>query len=139
MKQETYKSSTHGPIPLSFTGRRLLENLRHAITAAIAARDWNHDNNAVSKARGELAKYMSRLENDRATANDIRHSWYRVVRTSNYDSTYFNQSFVETNLLSEDAARKLADTLNEIHHKEGPYYWKVVPANYILPKYDPNA
>jgi len=36
MKQEVYKSSTLGPIELSFTGRRLLANLRDAIVETMA-------------------------------------------------------------------------------------------------------
>jgi len=62
MTREVYKSSTHGEIPLSFTGRHLLQTLRSAATAAIANGNWHHDCNALSKARGELALYMSRLE-----------------------------------------------------------------------------
>lgn len=59
---EVYNSSTHGRIPLSFTGRHLLQNLRKAISEAISNEDWHYNNNAVSQARGELARYMSDLE-----------------------------------------------------------------------------
>lgn len=77
---EVYHSSTLGPIPLSFTGRRLLQNLREEVTALlkkayrngeqkwyrdganpVSAEDWE----PLSKARGELAKYMSKLESER--------------------------------------------------------------------------
>lgn len=68
-KQETYKSHTRGPIPLSFTGRRLLENLRYAITNAIREGAYNHDGEAVSKARGDIALYMSKIEGK--TAPDL--------------------------------------------------------------------
>src|SRR5689334_1688321 len=59
---EVYHSSTHGPIPLSFTGRRLMAKLRDAINRAIEAQSFTHDDKAVSKARGEIAQYMSKLE-----------------------------------------------------------------------------
>jgi hypothetical protein len=67
MSQEIYKSTTHGNIPLSFEGRRLLQNLRYAATAAIENGFWRYDDNALSKARGELALYMSKLEARRET------------------------------------------------------------------------
>lgn len=70
-KQEVYHSSTLGPIPLSFTGRRLMQNLRDAFQEMLKisceaakrgqvrpASDWED----VSKARGKLAQYMSQLE-----------------------------------------------------------------------------
>jgi hypothetical protein len=59
---EVYNSFTHGPIPLSFTGRLLLQNLRFAIMGAIGRGDYNDPRNEVAYARGELAKYMSGLE-----------------------------------------------------------------------------
>lgn len=59
---EVYKSTTHGDIALSFEGRRLMQNLRYAIQAAISNKDWHHNDNAVSKARGDIAKYISDLE-----------------------------------------------------------------------------
>lgn len=71
MKQEVYISSTMGEIPLSFTGRRLLQNLREAIeemtiratNAARAGHGGPVDNwKPVSEARGRLAKYISELE-----------------------------------------------------------------------------
>jgi len=83
MKQETYHSSTLGDIPLSFTGRRLMQNLREAITEFVRL-NWNrvkqgetadpNDWRRVSEARGELAKYISWLERllneDRSTADE---------------------------------------------------------------------
>lgn len=62
MSNEVYNSSTHGPIPLSFTGRRLLANERAAAEAAIEAEDFLTNDKALSKARGDLAQYMSKLE-----------------------------------------------------------------------------
>lgn len=59
---EFYHSTTHGRIRLSFTGRRLLANLRAAIETGIAARDWHVNADAISRARGDLAVYMSKLE-----------------------------------------------------------------------------
>lgn len=70
-KQEVYHSSTLGPIPLTFTGRRLMQNLREAVQELLQKRveqtkrgqvgsqnDWED----VSKARGKIAQYMSELE-----------------------------------------------------------------------------
>lgn len=62
MKPEIYQSSTHGNIPLSFTGRRLLANEREAAEYAIAAGSFAANDMALSKARGALAEYMSKLE-----------------------------------------------------------------------------
>lgn len=59
---EVYNSYTHGAIPLSFTGRRLMQNLREAITGAIKRGEYSDIRNEVSFARGELAAYMSKLE-----------------------------------------------------------------------------
>jgi hypothetical protein len=61
-KQETYQSSTHGNIPLSFTGRRLLANERDAVENAIKEGSFTADNMQLSRVRGELAQYMSKLE-----------------------------------------------------------------------------
>lgn len=56
-----YKSHTHGVIPLSVEGKRLMHSLRVAINDAIQAADYNCEDK-VAHARGELAKYMSELE-----------------------------------------------------------------------------
>lgn len=66
MKQEVYQSSTLGPIPLSFTGRRLLQNLREAMQKQLtsAAINAEYSWERISEARGELAQYMSRLERE---------------------------------------------------------------------------
>jgi hypothetical protein len=67
MTREVYHSSTHGNIPLSFEGRRLLQNLRLAIMAYGEACknakpnefiDWQ----PVARARGDIAAYFSKLE-----------------------------------------------------------------------------
>lgn len=62
IKQETYQSSTLGEIPLSFTGRHLLQNLRTAVQDAVSFGDYHHNNSALSQARGHLANYISSLE-----------------------------------------------------------------------------
>jgi hypothetical protein len=68
---EIYKSQTHGPIPLSFTGRRLLANLREAITDAIALGDYStNGTNAVARARGDIAVRMSELEQRKVAPAD---------------------------------------------------------------------
>ena len=61
-EQSIYGSSTHGKIPLSFEARRLMQNLRLAIADAITHQDFMYREGAVSYARGELAKYMSGME-----------------------------------------------------------------------------
>lgn len=63
-KQETYQSSTLGEIPLSFTGRRLLQNLREEVedllrgAPSVTTDEWK----PLSRARGKLALYISKLE-----------------------------------------------------------------------------
>ena len=74
---EVYHSTTHGPIPLSFTGRRLLANLREAIneyTRQISCHGYKEEFwKPVAHARGELAKYMSELERGQRHPNpDIK-------------------------------------------------------------------
>lgn len=71
IKQEVYHSSTLGDIPLSFTGRRLMQNLREEINDflrgadTVAGDDWKQ----LSIARGKLALYISKLE--RSQPKDI--------------------------------------------------------------------
>jgi hypothetical protein len=73
-ERSIYNSTTLGPIPLSFTGRHLLQNLREAVTEMVSKAvekakkgqagiglEWD----AVSRARGKLAQYMSQLEEKR--------------------------------------------------------------------------
>jgi hypothetical protein len=73
MSKEVYKSSTLGEIPLSFTGRHLLQNLREAVQKLLSEREeelrkdpsaWRNTEywKEVSLARGKLAEYMSKLE-----------------------------------------------------------------------------
>ena len=71
---DVYKSSTLGAIPLSFTGRHLLQSLREAVVDAIehahkAGRDGrvipSNNWHPISLARGKLAQYMSKLERNR--------------------------------------------------------------------------
>lgn len=57
-----YNSTTHGLIKLSFDARRLMQNLRYAIQAAIQRGTWTDPRQEVSHARGELAQYISKLE-----------------------------------------------------------------------------
>lgn len=61
LTQEVYKSSTLGPISLSFTGRRLMQNLREAVSDYMGGQTAvsYHD---LSKARGKIAQYISSLE-----------------------------------------------------------------------------
>lgn len=70
-KREIYHSTTMGPIPLSFTGRHLMQALREAVTDMMSKAvekakrgeagiglEWDE----VSRARGRIAKYISQLE-----------------------------------------------------------------------------
>lgn len=62
-KQETYTcSATKQQVPLSFTGRHLLQNLREATVVAVSKGDYSANWNAVSLARYALAAYMGKLE-----------------------------------------------------------------------------
>lgn len=72
-KQELYQSSTLGVIPLSFTGRRLLQNLREEVQdllkgkATILKEEWK----PLSRARGKLALYISELEQQRPDITQV--------------------------------------------------------------------
>lgn len=63
-ESSVYKPSRKGarPIPLSFTGRHLLQALREAVVDAVAAGDWHAHGGAVSRVRERIAQYMSDLE-----------------------------------------------------------------------------
>lgn len=65
-KSGVYNSTTHGRIPLSARMRGLMQGLRFAIQEAVRAGDYNKDD-AVAHARGEIAKYVSELEDRNAT------------------------------------------------------------------------
>lgn len=86
-KQEVYQSSTLGAIPLSFTGRRLLQNLREEIDDYVNCRDNPIDWEPLSRARGKLALYISQLEqakpdlynvSDEALVEEIQRRFYRA-------------------------------------------------------------
>jgi hypothetical protein len=99
-KQEVYHSSTLGPIPLSFTGRRLMQNLREEFQRLLSSAvektkrgqvgissEWER----VSEARGRIAQYMSELEkrpgnsiwnNPQAELANLRHE-NEVLRKAN--------------------------------------------------------
>lgn len=57
-------SATGEKVPLSFTGRHLLQKLREAIHEALKASDYSVHDNELSRVRGELAKYLSRREQE---------------------------------------------------------------------------
>lgn len=67
---EVFKSTVYGSIPLSFTGRRLLQNLRVAfgeyVDAYVARR--SADYTQMSRCRGDIAKYISQLEANQTKA-----------------------------------------------------------------------
>jgi hypothetical protein len=62
MKPGPFKSSTHGPIKVSMKARELLLANQLAAQNAITDGDYNYNNQALSRSRGELAKYISGLE-----------------------------------------------------------------------------
>lgn len=64
-----YNSHSHGPIPLSMEGKRLMQSLRAAIGTAIASGAYVDD---VAHARGALAKYMSTLEASAKRAQPVK-------------------------------------------------------------------
>lgn len=92
-----YNSSTLGPIPLSFTGRRHMQNLREEVEALIklayenGRRDGlsieprfpihNKDREPLSRARGYLAKYISKLEAENKYHTDSVESRVSPNRT----------------------------------------------------------
>ncbi len=66
-KREVYHSTTHGPISLSFEGRRLMANLRLAVETygkeCRANMPFKNPNwEPVARARGDIAAYISKLE-----------------------------------------------------------------------------
>lgn len=67
--QETYKSATLGPIKASARAKALFLVEREAISKAIKGGDYNAAGMQVSRARGEIAKYISELEQE---VNDLR-------------------------------------------------------------------
>lgn len=70
-----YNSTTHGRIPLSKMGKYLMQRLRNAIVAAICVGDYNAHRQEIATARGELARYVSKLEgNNPMYAPETIHS-----------------------------------------------------------------
>ena len=64
---------------------------------------------------------------------------YKIVKASNYDLDYYEEKFVE-NLpsLDEASANHIAVAINRAIPKDGPVYYKVVEAGYVLRTADPN-
>jgi len=112
-RQEVYHSSTLGRIPLSFTGRRLMQNLREAFQdfvraarlheKAIAIASIQHEpmpvNDVswakVSEARGRIVEYMSKLEGKQPVEPDIETPAFKgpyyfqgMVCNQNLDGTW---------------------------------------------------
>lgn len=57
-----YNSSTHGRIPLSVYAKYLMKTMRDVIVAGIASQNYHDQGEAIAYARGDLAKYISTLE-----------------------------------------------------------------------------
>jgi hypothetical protein len=90
-KQEVYESTTHGPIPLSFTGRRLMANLRQAVETELQNRQVMLDGSIspynwepIARARGELAKYISEVERNEASRINNRVTIARLAEENEH-------------------------------------------------------
>lgn len=80
-----YNSHTHGKIPLSDTGKRLMHELRIAINA-----DYNCEAK-VAHARGELALYISKLETVNRQGGDFSKVDARMAAW--YDKAFQGSSY----------------------------------------------
>jgi hypothetical protein len=79
MKGDYYHSTTHGRIKLSIKARELFNSLRISISESIAGGKYTE---SVAHARGELAQYISILENPQAmtaTEVNIRQEAARIL------------------------------------------------------------
>jgi hypothetical protein len=148
MKQEIYKSSTLGEIPLSFTGRHLLQNLREVITNGIAASangqpiKWDD----ISIARGKLAQYISKLEqrSERPRAYDSHNEDEPRVHVHHVQSfeevLKIMADYEAGNMPLESNGQEIKSTLEETNPKtqvhEAPNGSTLVlpeiPENYVL-------
>ena len=64
-------------------------------------------------------------------------SFVRIARVSNYDSEMYEEKFVENiPALSLERAWNICHVLNGIN-PNGPDYYKPVPINYTLYKFEP--
>lgn len=116
-EQSVYKPSRAGAraIPLSFTGRHLLQSLREAIIDAISDGDFMARGGAVSNARERIAQYMSDLERKKGTPE-----------------VFFLHNVSDTQLLDECEKRgigrvKLAPGLYETVRERRPRVVNVIP------------
>lgn len=122
-KQEVYHSSTLGPIPLSFTGRHLLQALRTEFTDLVAAAkdgkivDWQ----AVSRARGRIAQYMSQLEGKQNKAQENANALFgKFAFERNFDACaprYFYSRCTLQPLLKEESPAEMLARLGTDAHK----------------------
>ncbi len=58
----------------------------------------------------------------------------RIVETDNFGGDYPNESFLNIPPVSEQAAREIANAINNnlCHYDNAPRFWRVVPADYAL-------
>lgn len=65
---------------------------------------------------------------------------YKIVKTSNDDSDYYDEKFVENLpvLTSKQSANCIAWEINKAVEPTGPDYYKVVEKGYALTTSDPN-
>ncbi len=61
-QRQVYRSTVLGNIPLSFTARHLMQQLRDCIEDSITNSDYECNGKALSLARAKLAVYISELE-----------------------------------------------------------------------------
>jgi hypothetical protein len=76
MKPGPYKSSTHGNITLSERGRTLLAAERDAVQGAIRAGNFSTNDQSLSRARGDIALYISHLERFPVGGNEFEKRNY---------------------------------------------------------------
>lgn len=88
MKPGPFKSSTHGPIDVSMRARELLAANQLAIQTAVGARDYNAFDQAVSRSRGELARYVGELESFAKSATQASRFSFRTSQTLPQNRTH---------------------------------------------------
>lgn len=111
-EKSVYKSTTMGDIPLSFTGRHLLQTLREEIQDYVEQfrnrqpheRSWD----GLSKARGKLAKYMSDLE------KKAEKFFLRDVPQIDLDMELARRGFTVNKKLPPWHRKPVEDSVNEL-------------------------
>jgi hypothetical protein len=115
-ERSTYKSTTDGPIPLSFKGRHLMQRLRTSTMAAIQFGNWHVFGEAVSRSRAAIARRMGELE-ARVAAADSFGAWANSIRTNNLIKRCVNAERKNQELMFDYQLlqQKLTGSLTEVH------------------------